>query len=256
MDCGAGVGATLTGAPSGFVQHGTVISYTATFTVSAAQCDVDEFTATLFRPNGVSTEILTLASIPSGSSIVCPGGAGCAAGPYQYTVAHANETGPITGCPPAPSGPTSPKQVTAYVQGNGTAHGVVHESASACATKGNPVNHTPIVTTEVHNAAHTDITSGAVKLGDSVHDEATVSAPEVDLPIPQGTVDFTLFATLDCQPEGVSKAPRTTWRWMPAALRNQTSSRRRRQASSGTSPTTMARPASTFRLTASASHFQ
>jgi hypothetical protein len=199
------IATSLSGDPAAFVQHGNTINYTVTFSNTSptgVTCDVTDFDATLFRPNGSSIAILTDLSLPSGTSITCPGGVGCAPGPYSYVVAHVDETGPITGCPPVPQ-IVGARQVTAYVQGLGVAHSVVHEAASACATKGNPVIHVPTVETEVHAPPHVDITNGTVLAGVPVHDFASVTG---EVGTPEGTVDFALFQSGTC-----SGSPIQTW---------------------------------------------
>jgi len=52
---------------------------------------------------------------------------------------------------------------------------------------------TPTITTDIHNAAHTIVTS--VPAGATVHDSATVSGTGA---APTGTVDFTWYSTLNC----------------------------------------------------------
>lgn len=61
---------------------------------------------------------------------------------------------------------------------------------------------TPTVVTEVHNAAHEDITGTTVPAGTVIHDEATVSGSG---PTPTGTVDFARFDNSSCSgtPESV-----------------------------------------------------
>jgi len=80
---------------------GDVINYTITIDNTAAgNCDVSNIVVTLFLPNqlgGAGTVIYTnpgsLTGGDPGSFVTCPGGVGCAPGPYSYTVSQPDVTG-------------------------------------------------------------------------------------------------------------------------------------------------------------------
>lgn len=79
------------------VNDGNQLSYSVTYSNLDSDdigpvepCNVTDADATLTLPNGSVVNILTGATINAGESIVCPGGPGCAVGPYTYTVAQAD----------------------------------------------------------------------------------------------------------------------------------------------------------------------
>jgi uncharacterized repeat protein (TIGR01451 family) len=86
--------------PSGVVHDGDVLTYSVIYVNSdpdgagpVAPCNITGADATIERPDGTIINVLTDATLNVGDSISCPGGAGCAAGPYTYVVSHADETG-------------------------------------------------------------------------------------------------------------------------------------------------------------------
>src|SRR5262245_19635269 len=86
--------------PAGSATDGSVITYSVIYVNSdpdgagpVAPCNITGADATITRPNGTMINVLMNATLNVGSSISCPGGAGCAAGPYTYTVNHADENG-------------------------------------------------------------------------------------------------------------------------------------------------------------------
>jgi len=124
-----GLTETLSVTPSGVVRDGATLVYSVTFTNSAAgACNVTGLTASLVKPDGSSTALLSNLTFNAGDpSITCPGDARCAtAGPYQYTVNHANEVGSASGCPPTTTPPppigSGPRLVVAYAHASGTLH--------------------------------------------------------------------------------------------------------------------------------------
>ncbi len=200
LGCSAsGLGTVLGATPAGTVQIGDVITYTVTYANSGASaCNITNLNANLVRPNGTSIAVLTAATLNVGATLNCPGDAGCAAGPYTYTVALADETGPVTGpaCPPVPTGAVLPRRVTAVSQATGTLHSVVADDTAAdCKSISRTVVHTPNVTTAIHNAAHQVVT--AVPVGTTVHDSVSVVDPN-GFGIPTGTVTFSWFDNGTC----------------------------------------------------------
>jgi len=177
------------------VEVGTVINYSIQFTdTSANPCDVTAFTAVLHFPNGTTLTVLNNVSITAGTSLSCPSAdARCAPGPYSYTVAAADETGPVTGCPPVVGAATTPKQVTAYVTGAGLNQSDIATAATVCKTAANPIKLPPTVVTTIRDAANNAITAAAV--GSSVHDTVAVTGSG---PTPTGNVTFNLFTSRDC----------------------------------------------------------
>src|SRR6266542_1619439 len=191
-----GLTTTLGGTPAGVVQHGDVITYTVSYSnTGVTACNLTNLNATLKRPNGVITTVLSGATLNVGATINCPGDVGCAAGPYTYTVAHVDETGPVSGCPPVPSG-TFQTRVTATAQASGTLHSVDgDDTATDCKTLSKLVVHTPDVATAIHNPAHQTVTS--VPVGTTVHDSVSVTDPNA-LGTPTGSVTFSWFTNGTC----------------------------------------------------------
>src|SRR6266542_4992156 len=191
-----GLTTTLGGTPAGVVQHGDVITYTVSYSnTGVTACNLTNLNATLKRPNGVITTVLSGATLNVGATINCPGDVGCAAGPYTYTVAHVDETGPVSGCPPVPSG-TFPTRVTATAQASGILHSVDgDDTATDCKTLSRTVVHTPDVATAIHNAAHQTVTS--VPVGTTVHDSVSVTDPNA-FAIPSGNVTIDWFLNGQC----------------------------------------------------------
>src|SRR6266542_4596133 len=200
LGCSAsGLGTVLGATPAGTVQIGDVITYTVTYANSGASaCNITNLNANLVRPNGTSIAVLTAATLNVGATINCPGDPGCAAWPYTYTVALADETGPVTGpaCPPVPTGATLPRRVTGVAQSTATLHSVVGDDTAAdCKSISRTVANTPNVTTAIHNPAHQVVTT--VPVGTTVHDSVSVVDPYA-FGIPTGTVTFSWFLNGTC----------------------------------------------------------
>ena len=86
--------------PAGSAYDGSIITYSVIYVNSdpdaggpVASCNVTAANADILLPNGSNIDVLTGATLNVGGSISCPGGAGCALGPYTYAVNHANEVG-------------------------------------------------------------------------------------------------------------------------------------------------------------------
>ncbi|TSC77024.1 MAG: hypothetical protein G01um101431_207 [Parcubacteria group bacterium Gr01-1014_31] len=86
--------------PAGSAYDGDVITYSVIYVNSdpdeagpVAPCNITGANADITLPNGSVVNVLVGTTLNVGDSISCPGGAGCAAGPYTYTVNHANEVG-------------------------------------------------------------------------------------------------------------------------------------------------------------------
>jgi len=146
-----GLTETLSVTPSGVVRDGAVLAYSVTFTNSAAgACDITGLNASLVKPDLSSTPLLSNLTFNAGDPpITCPGDARCATpGPYQYTVALANEVGSASGCPPTTTPPppigSGPRLVVGYAQASGTLHISsvdIPGSASDCKVVQNLVTH-------------------------------------------------------------------------------------------------------------------
>jgi hypothetical protein len=86
--------------PSTVVYDGDTLTYSVIYINSdpdgagpVSPCNLSGLNATIDLPGpGGVVNVLTNATLNVGDSITCPGGAGCAAGPYTYTVTHADET--------------------------------------------------------------------------------------------------------------------------------------------------------------------
>src|SRR6266536_1076212 len=207
----SGLGTVLGATPSGTVQVGDVITYTVTYTNSGATaCNLTNLNANLVRPNGTTINVLVGATLNVGATINCPTDPGCAAGPYTYTVALADETGPVTGpaCPPTPTGATLPRRVTAVAQSTATLHSVVGDDTAAdCKSISRTVKNTPNVTTAIHNPAHQVVTS--VPVGTTVHDSVSVVDPNAfGIPTGDVTIDWFLNGTCTGSP-AVNSGPLT-----------------------------------------------
>lgn len=194
------LGATLAVSPTGIRVDGDILSYTVIYTnTSGNPCDTTGVDSDLTLPNGSTITVLTDQSIPAGDTITCPGDAECVtAGPYSYTIVHANETGPIAGCPPVPTGAPLPRRVTAYVELDGVLHSLEEDdSANDCKTISTAVKHVPDIVTEVHDPDHNDITNSTTTAGTLVHDNVAVSDPDL-FGTPTGNVNFQLFDSNNC----------------------------------------------------------
>ena len=136
------------------VRDGAVLAYSVTFTNSAAgACNITGLNASLVKPDLSSTALLSNLTFNAGDPpITCPGDARCAtAGPYQYTVALANEVWSASGCPPTTTPPppigSGPRLVVGYAQASGTLHISTVDipgSASDCKVVQNVVTHPPL----------------------------------------------------------------------------------------------------------------
>jgi len=143
---GNGIGSTFTRSPAGgAVIHGNVITYSVTIANSPAGCDVTGVNASITLPNGTVITVATNANLPQGDSFKCPDAAEprcVSAGPYSYTVNHADERAITSGpgsCPPTLGPGTS---VTAIYQSSGTLHDDVdNDPTGDCKSVTNNVQH-------------------------------------------------------------------------------------------------------------------
>src|SRR6266542_2139782 len=193
-----GLNTVLTVSPAGSVQDGTTLTYTISYSNNGASaCNITAVNASLTLPDTTFLTILTGATLNVGATITCPGGAGCAAGPYTYVVKQADETGPATRCPPTPGQATLPRVVTAVAVSTGTLHSVSGDGDSAqnCKTISVVVVRQPNAVTAIHTANHAVVTS--VQAGTTVHDSVTVTDPD-GFGQPTGTVTFSWFTNKTC----------------------------------------------------------
>ena len=95
VDCNASAIQQIpTVSPGGSVYDGSILTYTVTYSnIGAGACNVTLADATIVLPNSSVINVLADATLNVGDSISCPGGPGCATGPYTYAVNHANEAG-------------------------------------------------------------------------------------------------------------------------------------------------------------------
>src|SRR5438034_468728 len=143
---GNGIGSTFSRAPTGAVIHGSVITYTITISNSATGCDITGLNASITLPSGSVITVATNADLPQGDSFTCPNAAEprcVTAGPYSYTVAHADEKAITSGpgvCPPT-FGPGT--AVTAIYLSSGTLHdnAVQDDPTGDCKSVTNNVEH-------------------------------------------------------------------------------------------------------------------
>ena len=84
--------------PAGDVYDGDLLTYTVTYKNldpdgpgGIKPCDITDANATIIFPDASPVSVLTDVDLPVGTTISCPGGAGCAKGPYQYVVDHNDE---------------------------------------------------------------------------------------------------------------------------------------------------------------------
>jgi hypothetical protein len=166
----------------GTVIDGESIKYKATlFAAPPPNCAFEGGTWTLTTPDGV---VHALGAVPR---VGGTGVASFASALIPYTVTHANE------------GVGATRHVdasTAYSGGNSHADA---SDATAGPTLGAskvvPVIHTPVVTTDIHDAGHGIVLS--VPAGTTVHDSAAVTG-EGGGPVPAGTVTFTRYTDTNC----------------------------------------------------------
>ncbi len=166
----------------GTVVDGENINYKATISaLPSPNCAFEGGTWNLTTPDGV---VHPLGALPR---IGGTGVASLTSVAIPYVVTHANEL---------VNGNRHINATTAY--SGGTSHADVND-ATAGPTLGSSkiltVVHTPLVTTDVHNASHTATTS--VALGTIVHDKVTVTG-EVGGPAPSGTANFNLYNNNSC----------------------------------------------------------
>lgn len=86
--------------PAGNVYDGDELTYAVIYANidpdgagAVAPCNITGADASITLPDGSVVNVLTDATLSIGDSISCPGDAECAAGPYTYTVDHADESG-------------------------------------------------------------------------------------------------------------------------------------------------------------------
>src|SRR5438093_1171057 len=143
---GNGIGATFSRSPTGAVIHGNTITYTILISNAADGCDITGLKASITLPSGSVITVATNASLPQGDSFQCPNAAEprcVTAGPYSYTVAHADEKAITSGpgqCPPT-FGPGS--AVTAIYLSSGTLHdnAIQDDPTGDCKSITNNVEH-------------------------------------------------------------------------------------------------------------------
>lgn len=147
----AGSGASIQATPAGVVEAGDEICYRVCYSVpdgGIGSCNVVDFDADLFFPDGTSVVVTTGANIDQGETFCC-GGAGdldprCNAaltpgpgGDYCYSVDPADEVTSFVGCPPVPSGTDG--RVVAYTAGLGCSRTDLGDTVAPCATINNTV---------------------------------------------------------------------------------------------------------------------
>ncbi len=193
-----GLNTAMTVSPAGSVEDGVTLTYTTLYTNNgASSCDLTNLHAILTLPNASQITVLNGVNLPQGASISCPGGTGCAAGPYTYVVDKADETGPSTQCPPTQGQATLPRVVTAIATSNATLHDVSEDDVALnCKTLSVVVKHPPQAVTEIHNANHAPVTTSVVA-GTTVHDSVTVTDPD-GFGVPSGTATFSWFTNDTC----------------------------------------------------------
>ncbi len=170
---------------SGTVTDGEVIRYRATISaLGSPNCAFEDGTWTLTTPDGTVHPITPVGGVPR------IGGAGVASvtsDPVTYTVDHTDE---IVGAF------RHIDAVTNY--GGGISHADANDKTAGPELESSKilrVTHTPTVTTDVHDASHSIVTS--VPIGSTVHDSANV-AGVAGGPAPTGTVTFSRFTDLQC----------------------------------------------------------
>jgi len=147
----AGAGASTTRFPPTNVVHGQEICYRVSYNngVAGVNCEIRNFEADFFFPDGSSIQIFDGVTILSGEAVICPSAdprcetaSNCGiAGQegYSYIVSHADEVDSFNGCPPVTVPGTG--RVVAYTEGNGDSLTNPPDAAAACATANNIVPH-------------------------------------------------------------------------------------------------------------------
>jgi hypothetical protein len=156
--------------------------------------------------HGVPTDgtdyLLWIFTTDGGSAVATPnvtpqlhlGGSG--SGTYDYTFANGSGTASTFQFVTPFFEPDS--NLTAYVSftTNDTGNGVwILTISHGCPAE---VEFDATMATEVHDPDHNDVTNGSVDLGTEIHDLATVT--EVTGTVASGTVSFTLYEGLECDP--------------------------------------------------------
>ncbi len=188
----------ISGVPTGGpVQHGDVITYQVTLSVPAGgggvvPCSVSLGQLSVTLPNGTVVQVAGFGGATPDVPLVNSGTPYIVNAPTTYTVAHANEDGSFNIKALADYGSTTNQPG----QTNGTFHASVHQqTASATTSNILHVIHTPTVTSQVHDPAHTDITNTSVPIGTIIHDKAIVTGAAGT---PTGTVDFLRYTNDSC----------------------------------------------------------
>jgi hypothetical protein len=199
-------------APLGSVHAGDVITYSVTYVNSdpdgagpIAPCNITGANATIDLPGAAPIiNVLTNATLNVGDSVSCPGGAGCAAGPYTYVVNPADEAS---------------SSVTAAFDIAGVLHQDANEEAAS--------DHDTLSKTVIHPSTITSITSSASQVVSGGTVNLTVKEKnDGDVPLTGAstTVDHGVGALTPASPgfsgddaDGILE-PGETWQWVVTSV--------------------------------------
>ncbi len=183
----------VTNVSPGTVVDGELIKYKATISaLGLPNCAFFGGTWSITTPDGVVHNVTPGGGIPK---IGGTGVASLGSVLVDYTVNHANE---IVNGNRHINATTDYSGGKSHADGNDTTNG-----PSLGTSKIINVIHTPVVATNIHNAAHGVITSAAI--GTTVHDNATVTG-ETGGPATTGTVNFTLYPNTTCATTGTTQS--------------------------------------------------
>ena len=192
------------------VYDGNLLTYSVTYSNldpdgagAISPCNITAANATITLPDTTVVNVLTAVNIPVGTTIICPGGAGCALGPYTYTVSHTDETS---------------LNVTASFAVSGTLHTIngAHPVASDNDSLNTLVIHPNTITT-IGSSIATVVSGGTVTLTITETNNGDVDLTDPHVVIDQGigTLDenSASFTGVDGGDVGVLD-PGETWTWI------------------------------------------
>ncbi len=194
--------------PSGNVYDGDVITYSVIYVNSdpdgagpVQPCNVTGADATIDLPGAAPVvNVLSNATLSVGASISCPGGAGCAPGPYTYVVSHADETS---------------SSVTAIFDIDGVLHQDSDEEVAS--------DHDTLSKTVIHPSTITGISSSQSQVGvggtttltitEQNDGDVNLSGAHVDVDNGVGTLNSASANFSGDDADGILE-PGETWQWL------------------------------------------
>lgn len=193
--------------PSTVVYDGTTLTYTVIYVNSdpdgagpVSPCNLTGLNASIDLPGPGNITVLTNATLPVGASISCPGGPGCAPGPYTYTVNHADEVGGT---------------VTAGFHINGVLHQSINENTAADDDNlSSNVIH-PSTLIDITSSAAQVISGGTVNLTVTETNDGTSNLTNVSVTVDNGVGTLNSASPNFSGDDGDAVLePGETWMWL------------------------------------------